>query len=164
MLEISPASEADFDEIWKIFQPILQAGGTYVYSPDTSKAQAYSIWYDLTFQTYLAKVDGEVVGAYVIRPGHRDLGSHICNAAYIITNKYRGKGYGEAMGLHSIEQAKKLGYRAMQFNYVVSTNKTAISLWNKIGFKIVGTIPTAYNHPEHGYVDIHIMHQSLLDD
>lgn len=161
MLKITKATEQDFDEIWKIFQPIVQAGGTYVYRPDISREEAVSIWFDKTYDTYLAKLDDKIIGAYVIRPGHRDLGSHISNAAYIITDKYRGNGYGEILGKHSITQAQKLGYKAMQFNYVVSTNKVAINLWRKLGFSIVGTIPRAYNHPKLGYVDIHIMHRKI---
>ena len=109
-IEITKATPADFDIIWQIFQPIIQAGGTYVYRPDISKEEAYTIWFDETYNTYLAKDGDEVIGAYVIRPGHRDLGSHISNAAYIVPNKYRGKGYGEMLGKHSIEQARRLGY------------------------------------------------------
>lgn len=161
MIQIDKTTEADFDKIWDIFQPIIQAGGTYVYSPDTTKEEALSIWFDKSYDTYLATLDGDVVGAYVIRPGHRDLGAHISNAAYIIADKYRGKGYGELLGKHSIEQARKLGYKAMQFNYVVSSNKIAINLWRKIGFSIVGTIPSAYNHPKLGYIDIHIMYRKI---
>ena len=161
MLKITTATPADFDEIWKIFQPILQAGGTYVYSPDTSKDEAFSIWFDESYDTYIAKLDDEIVGAYVIRPGHRDLGSHIANAAYIVADKHRGKGFGRNLGEHSIEQARRLGYKALQFNYVVSSNKVAIELWRKLGFSIVGTIPAAYNHPELGYIDIHIMHRKI---
>lgn len=162
MLEISKATAEDFDKIWKIFQPIIATGGTYVYNTDTTKEIAYSIWFDATYDTYLATLDNEVIGAYVIRPGHRDLGSHISNAAYIIDTKFRGNGYGEVLGLHSIKEAQRLGYEAMQFNYVVSTNKVAISLWKKLGFKIVGTVPKAYRHPQlKEMVDIHIMHRFL---
>ena len=160
--EITKATPEDFDEIWKIFQPIVQDGGTYVYRPDISKEEAYTIWFDKTYNTYLAKIEDEIIGAYVIRPGHRDLGSHISNAAYIVPSKFRGKGYGEMLGKHSIEQARRLGYKAMQFNYVVSTNKVAISLWRKLGFSIVGTIPQAYDHPKlDKMIDIHIMHRKI---
>lgn len=161
MLNILNATEIDFDEIWNIFQPILKKSGTYVYSPETTKNEAYSIWFDKTYDTYIAKVGDEVAGAYVIRPGHRDLGSHICNAAFIVADKFRGNGYGKTLGEHAINQAKKLGYKAMQFNYVVSSNHVAIDLWKKLGFAIVGTIPAAYNHPEKGYIDIHIMHRKI---
>lgn len=161
MIEISEVTEADFDKIWPTFQTIVQKGRTYVYSPDISYEDAKTVWFDKKFHTYIATKDGEFIGAYVIRPGHRDLGSHIANAAYVVPYELRGKGYGEMLGRHSLEQAKKLGYLAMQFNYVISTNDVAINLWKKIGFKIVGTVPKAYQHKELGLVDIHIMHRFL---
>ncbi len=161
-IEISEATEADYDAIWEIFQPILATGRTYVYSPETSKEEAKSIWFGASWNTYIAKVEGDPVGAYVIRPAHRDLGSHIANAAYIVANKFRGNGYGEMLGRHSIKEAAKHGYSAMQFNYVVSTNVTAIKLWTKLGFKIVGTIPKAYAHPgSDDQTNVHIMHRFL---
>ena len=161
MLEIVKATQADFDKIWPIFQDIVQKGRTFVYRPDISYEEAKTVWFDPMFSTYLAKVEGEVVGAYVIRPGHRDLGGHIANAAYIIAYEHRGNGYGEDIARDSFVRAKELGYQAMQFNYVISTNEVAIKLWQKLGFKIVGTVPKAYQHKELGLVDIHIMHKYL---
>jgi L-amino acid N-acyltransferase YncA len=161
MLKITQATEADFAKIWPIFQDIVQNGRTFVYRPDISFDEAKTVWFDEKFATYIASVNGEVVGAYVIRPGHRDLGSHIANAAYIIAFEHRGKGYGEDIARDSFVQAKELGFKAMQFNYVISTNKVAVALWQKLGFNIVGTVPKAYQHKELGLVDIHIMHKYL---
>jgi L-amino acid N-acyltransferase YncA len=161
MIKISEATEADFEKIWPIFQDIVKNGHTFVYSSDISFDEAKSIWFDTKFATYIAHINDEIVGAYVIRPGHRDLGSHIANAAYIIAYSQRGKGYGEDIARDSFVQAKKLGYKAMQFNYVIGTNKVAIALWKKLGFTIVGTVPKAYQHSEQGLVDIHIMHKYL---
>lgn len=161
MLKITPATEQDFDKIWPIFQDIVQNGRTFVYRPDISFDEAKTVWFDEKFATYIAHVGDEVVGAYVIRPGHRDLGSHIANAAYVVSYAHRSKGYGETMARDSFVRAKELGYQAMQFNYVISTNKVAIALWQKLGFVIVGTVPKAYQHKELGLVDIYIMHKYL---
>jgi len=161
LLKITKATEADFDKIWPIFQDIVQNGHTFVYRADITFAEAKTVWFDAKYATYLAHVNDEVVGAYVIRPGHRDLGSHIANAAYIIAYSQRGNGFGEDIARDSFVKAKKLGYKAMQFNYVISTNKAAVALWKKLGFTIVGTVPEAYQHSEHGLVDIHIMYKYL---
>jgi ribosomal protein S18 acetylase RimI-like enzyme len=74
----------------------------------------------------------------------------------------RGEGIGRAMSEHCLSEARRLGFRAMQFNFVVSTNESAIRLWQQLGFKIVGTLPGAFRHPEKGYVDVYVMFRSLL--
>ena len=66
------------------------------------------------------------------------------------------------MGHHCLSEAQRLGFRAMQFNFVVSTNKSAIRLWKQLGFKIVGTLPHAFRHPKKGYVDVYLMYRSLV--
>lgn len=163
MLKIEPAKEADFDHIWPIFSEIVRSGGTYVYEPDISPEEAKAIWFNPKFNTYIAKDDsGKVVGAYVIRKGHMGLGSHIANAAYIVDSGERGKGYGRVLGEHSLIEAKKLSYEALQFNYVISTNEPAVNLWKSLGFEIVGTVPDAYKPVSGGgYEDIHIMFRKL---
>ena len=162
MLEIVPATEADFDQIWPIFRDIVSTGDTYVYRAQISRDEAKKVWMDPKFRTFIAKDDGKVVGAYVIRPNHRDLGDHIANAAYIVARAHQNNGIGKKMALHSFEQAKLSGYRAMQFNYVVSTNERAVKLWQSLGFEIIGTVPDGHQHQELGkLVPIHIMHKVL---
>ena len=162
MTKIIKASEADFDKIWPVFQDTVKSGRTYVYAPDISYETAKNIWFAENFSTHITlDENNELLGAYVIRPNHRDLGSHIANAAYIVARAHRGEGIGKEMGKHSFEEAKKLGYKALQFNYVISTNEAAIKLWNSLGFQIIGTVPNAHQHPELGLVDIHIMHREL---
>jgi ribosomal protein S18 acetylase RimI-like enzyme len=68
------------------------------------------------------------------------------------------------MAEHCLQEARRLGFRAMQFNFVVATNKSAIRLWQRLGFEIVGTLPGAFRHPEKGCVDVYVMFRSLLDD
>ena len=161
-LGITKATEPEFPLIWPIFQSIVKGGDTYVYSPDITEEDAKKVWFAPNFYTYIARVDGKVVGAYVIRPNHRDLGSHIANAAYFIAPEHRGKGYARKLAEHSFVEAAKQGYKAMQFNYVISTNEVAVNLWQSLGFRIIGTVPEAHAHQKLGkLVDIHIMHRKL---
>jgi len=102
-----------------------------------------------------------MLGTYYIKPNQPGRGSHVCNAGYIVSSEARGKGLGKELCLHSIEEAKKLGYKAMQFNIVVSTNEGAIKVWKKCGFKIIGTLPKVFNHKELGYVDAFVMFREL---
>lgn len=160
-LKIKFAEDADFEEIWRIFQKVISTGDTYVNRAETTKEEARAKWMNPFAKTFIAKINGKILGAYLIKPNQVDRGSHIANASYIVDNEARGKGVGKALALHSIAEAKKSGYRAMQFNFVVSTNKAAINLWQSVGFKIIGTAPKAFKHRDLGYVDAHIMFLSF---
>jgi ribosomal protein S18 acetylase RimI-like enzyme len=87
--------------------------------------------------------------------------NHICNCGYMISENSRGKGIARKLCKHSQQTALKLGFQAMQFNSVVSTNEIAVSLWQKLGYQIIGTVPRAYRHGRLGYVDTYIMHKQL---
>jgi len=162
-MEIRAATRADRDAIWKIFHEILAAGDTYALDPKMSREDALAYWFRADTQTYVAEKDGTVVGTYILRPNQLGPGSHVANAAFIVASNAQGSGVGRAMAEHCLAEARQMGFRAMQFNFVVSTNAPAIHLWKQLGFKIVGTLPSAFRHPEKGYVDVHVMYRSLLD-
>src|SRR4029077_10670361 len=103
----------------------------------------------------------QVVGSYTLHPNHPGTGAHVANAAFIVAKAARGQGIGRAMGEHCLNEARRLGFRAMQFNFVVSTNESAVKLWQDLGMKIVGTLPGAFRHPQEGYVDVYVMFQEL---
>jgi len=162
-MEIRAATRADRDAIWKIFHEILAAGDTYALDPKMSREDALAYWFRADTQTYVAEKDGTVVGTYILRPNQLGPGSHVANAAFIVASNAQGSGVGRAMAEHCLAEARQMGFRAMQFNFVISTNTRAIRLWKKLGFEIVGTLPGAFRHPEKGYVDVHVMYRSLLD-
>lgn len=161
MITIRKAEEADFDAIWRIFREVVRRGDTYTYDPETTREQARSIWMSGGHTTYVACVDDQIVGTYILKPNQPGLGSHVANAAYMVGTDGRGKGVGRAMCEHSLEEAQRMGFRAMQFNMVVSTNESAVALWKKLGFSIVGTLPQAFRHRELGLVDAYVMHRFL---
>jgi L-amino acid N-acyltransferase YncA len=161
MIEISKARHSDFDDIWPIFQQVVERGDTYMYDPEITKEDARLIWMSQVVMTYVARVGDEVVGTYILKPNQPGLGSHVANAGYMVDARHAGKGLGRAMCEHSIEQAREAGYLAMQFNAVVSTNAGAVHLWKKLGFAIIGTVPKAFRHKQLGLVDIFIMHRFL---
>lgn len=160
-MKIRPATEKDFDEIWRIFKAVISRGDTYVNGSETSREDAYEKWMNKKAKTFVAEIDGKIVGSYLIKPNQVDRGSHIANASYIVDENARGQGVGKALALHSIQTAKESNYRAIQFNFVVSTNKAAVNLWQSVGFKIIGTIPQAFNHSSLGYVDAYVMFREL---
>jgi L-amino acid N-acyltransferase YncA len=161
MFEIKKAQKEDFEEIWAIISGILKKGDTYPFAPETSKAEAFQIWMTYPKATYVAYSEGEMVGTYYIKPNQPGLGSHVCNAGYMVASKARGKGIGRAMCRHSLDEARQLGFKAMQFNLVVSTNESAVMLWQDLGFEIIGTLPKAFNHRQKGFVDAFVMYQWL---
>ena len=161
-MKIRAATEADREAIWDIFHEVVAAGDTYAIDPDMSRENALAYWFDADTQTYVAENGGRVVATYILRPNQSGGGSHVANAAFMVAPEARGKGIGRAMGEHCLSEARRLGFRAMQFNFVVSTNDSAVRLWQELGFEIVGPLPGAFHHPEKGYVDVYVMYRSLL--
>ncbi|MBN3853541.1 GNAT family N-acetyltransferase [Paraburkholderia sp. Ac-20340] len=162
-MNIRPAVESDFEAIWPIFQQVISAGDTYVFAPDTSYEDAFAYWFGPGVVSYVAQEDGQIVGFYKLIPNTRDLGNHVANASFMVSPGHSGKGIGQRLGLHCLQEARKAGYEAMQFNFVVSTNTAAVALWQKLGFSIVGTLPSVFRHPKLGYVDAYVMHRFLAD-
>ena len=98
-----------------------------------------------------------MVGTYTLRPNQPGRGSHVATASYGVEGAARGLGVGRAMGSHSIARARAAGYRAIQFNFVVSTNTAAVRLWKDLGFEVLATLPGAYQHRQLGPVDAYLM-------
>ena len=158
---IREATINDFENIWPLLEEVFSKGDTYTFDTNITKEEAKIEWMDKPNKTYIAIDDNEVLGTYFLKTNQQGPGSHVCNAGYIVSEKARGKGLGDKLCKHSLIEAKLLGYKAMQYNIVVSTNIGAIKLWQKNGFKIVGTLPKAYNHIELGYVDAFVMYKFL---
>jgi L-amino acid N-acyltransferase YncA len=161
MLQIRQATAVDSDAIWDIFHAVAAHGDTYTFDPDISREEALAYWLHPSNSCYVAEREGSVVGTYILRANQPGLGSHVANAAFMVPPQARGLGVGRAMGEHSLSEARRLGFRAMQFNFVVSTNESAVRLWHQLGFKIVGTLPGVFRHSEKGFVDAYVMFRSL---
>ena len=160
-MKIRAATPADFDSIWPIFHEIVSAGETYAYPRDTTKQQAFQLWMEAPRVTFVVEENGKIAGTYYLKTNQAGPGDHVCNCGYMVSSAARGRGVATALCEHSQEVAKQLGYKAMQFNFVVSTNVGAVKLWNRLGFAMVGRIPKAFDHPAKGYVDALVMHKWL---
>lgn len=160
-LDIRLAEPHDADELWAVLEPVIRAGDTYPFDPQMHRDEALALWINPPRRTYVAVQADRVVGTYYLKPNQPALGAHVANAGYMVAPDARGRGVGRAMAEHSVAEARSLGYRAMQFNLVVSTNAPSVALWHSLGFQTVGSLPGAFLHPEHSYVDAYVMYRQL---
>jgi RimJ/RimL family protein N-acetyltransferase len=160
-LVVRVSEPRDHDALWAVLQPVIAAGETYAYPRDMTREAALALWHQPGAHTFVAELDGRIAGTYLMKPNQAGPGSHVANCGYMVAEWTRGRGLGEALCRHSLAAARRLGFRAMQFNSVVSTNHGAIRVWQRCGFAIVGTVPQAFAHPTQGLVDIHVMHRRL---
>src|SRR5919109_1540860 len=160
-MKIRLATEADRHAIWNIFRNVVATGDTYALDPNMSREDALAYWFAPGTHTYVAETEGGINGTYILRPNQSGGGSHVANAAFMVAANARGQGIGRAMAEHCLGEARRLRFRAMQFNFVISTNTPAIRLWQELGFKIVGTLPAAFRHRKNGYVDVYVMYRRL---
>jgi RimJ/RimL family protein N-acetyltransferase len=160
-VSIRTADARDSAALWRILEPTIRAGCTYALPRDLPEAEAIRYWCAPNHEVFVAESAGEVVGTYFLRPNQSGGGAHVANCGYMTAPWATGRGVAKAMGAHSLAHARERGYRAMQFNFVVSTNERAIRLWQRLGFEIAGRLPGAFLHPELGYVDALVMYQEL---
>lgn len=160
-MDIRPATTQDWPQIWPLLREVFRAGETYAVDRDISEDDARSYWMTSARATYVAVDGADVLGTYYIRTNQPGGGAHICNCGYIVGPAARGRGVARRMCEASQDQARALGYRAMQFNFVLASNVGAIALWHRLGFVTLGTIPDAFAHPKLGYVAAHVMHKPL---
>jgi len=160
--EVRSAVASDREAVVDIAHELLRSGDTYAYAPDISDDDLWTYWAPTNSgDGFVATLDDEVVGMFVLRPNHPGPGSHVANASFAVRADQRGLGLGRAMGEASLTIAQQLGYAAMQFNIVVSTNEAAVRLWQSLGFRIVGTVPAGFRLPDGRTVPHHIMFRCL---
>lgn len=161
MIVIRKSTIEDRNRIWDIFHSVVSSGDTYAFAPSITKEEALEYWIGTDKHCYVARYKNKIAGTYIIKDNQPGLGSHIANASFMVEPTFQGQSIGKTMGQHALTEAKDLGYVAIQFNLVVSTNLIAINLWKKLGFQIIGTIPYGFNHQQKGLVDAYIMFRSL---
>jgi ribosomal protein S18 acetylase RimI-like enzyme len=178
MLEIRKATEEDKPEVWKIIKAVIATGDTYTFPPDASEEEMLAFWYAPEKWTYVAvwseppkragilsddlhNTGGEIVGTFFLKANQPGLGAHVGNAGYMVAPEATGKGVGRAMAEWSLEESRRLGFKSMQFNFVVKSNAVAVRLWQAVGFEIIGEIPEAFDHPQNGMTNAYIMYRKL---
>lgn len=158
---IRPATPDDDDAIWRVLQPVFRSGETYPLPRDITRAEALAYWHTPGNTVFVTEDIGGIVGTYNLRANQRGGGAHVCNCGYVVEQEQTRKGIARAMCIHSLDRAREHGFKAMQFNFVVSTNSRAVKLWHSMGFETVGRLPHAFHHPTRGHVDAFVMFRTL---
>lgn len=165
MVRIRPLRLEDWPATWQVMEPVVRAGETLPFDTAMDAEGGYAVWVKAARQTFVAvAADGQVLGTYHIKPNGLTLAAHVCNCGYVVAATARRQGIGSLLFSHSQDQALALGFRAMQFNLVVSTNTAAVQAWQRNGMAIVGTLPGAFRHQRLGFVDAHVMFKVLKSD
>jgi L-amino acid N-acyltransferase YncA len=160
-MEIGAATTADWPAIWRMLEPVIRAGEVYALPRDMAEDAARAYWFAPGKETFVAEAGGQLLGTYYIHPNQAGGGSHVANCGYLTGAAAQGRGVAQAMCEHSQAHARARGYRAMQFNFVISTNVRAVALWTRLGFATVGRLPGAFHHPSQGFVDALVMFKPL---
>jgi L-amino acid N-acyltransferase YncA len=161
-MQIRPATSADWPALWRIIEPVVDAGETYVWKPTPASDEMQELWLEpAPWHVVVAELDGEIAGTARCGPNRPGRGAHVATASFIVDPTRQGHGVGRALAEHVIDWARDAGYHGMQFNAVVETNSAAVSLWQSLGFTIIGTVPEAFDHPTAGLVGLHVMYRDL---
>lgn len=161
-MKIREAGRQDLEKVYQMFRDIIEQEVYFPYDTSTPKEHIEQSWVNPKHLIYVAEEDGAIAGAYIVKPNQPGHGAHVANAAYMVDAAFRNRGIGRELAAHSLEAAKAAGFRAMQYNLVVSTNKSAVHLWQSLGFEIIGVIPEGFHHVEKGYVDAFIFYRKLV--
>ncbi len=161
-MEIRACRDSDWPRISPFLSDVLAAGETYTYPQDMTEQDARAAWLlDEPWQTVVVEEGGRILGIAKFGPNWPGRGSHVANASFVVDPGAGRRGVGRALAEHVLAASRERGFRAMQFNAVVATNTGAVGLWQSLGFRILTTVPEAFDHPTHGLVGLHLMHRFL---
>jgi ribosomal protein S18 acetylase RimI-like enzyme len=161
VISIRAALPTDAEFIWELLEPAIAGGEVFAIAPTASREEGLAYWMARSPWVFVAEIDGQIVGSYFLRPNQGGGGAHVANCGYATAEREKGRGVASIMCAHSLEFSRQVGFRAMQFNFVVSSNAPAVHLWQKHGFAIAGRLPGAFLHPRLGYVDALVMYREL---
>jgi L-amino acid N-acyltransferase YncA len=161
------ADERDVERLRRLYQIIVNEGTSYPHDrfPDQDAFMDYWFRGKSTVVAYVLDCARatDMVGAFYLKLNWPGRASHVANADFIVAPDWRDKGLGRLLGDTMLVYVKQLGYRSVIFNLVFSENVAARHLWDKLGFKALGTIPGAVRKNDGSYQDAIIMFRSLIE-
>lgn len=154
-------SEEEKKELYELFLEIIKEGDSYPQTLPYSFEEFFNYFFAKGSTVLICKENQKIVGGFYLKPNFPGKSSHIGNCGYIVNKDYRGQKIGFHLGKCSIDIAKELGYKSIIFNLVIKENIRAVKLWEKLGFKIIGTIPDAVKINNDKFHDAYIMFLNL---
>lgn len=161
-MQVREFTQADWPQVWVIVRDVVRGRETFPYDPAMAEDEARSIWIENPpGRTVVAVESGHILGTAKMGPNRAGPGSHVSTASFMVAANSRGRGVGHELCLHALSWAKENGYAGMQFNAVAESNLSAVALYQRNGFRILGTVPRAFAHPTLGRVGLHLMYQEF---
>ncbi len=146
-------NEKDITDLIRIWNKVVEDGIAYP-QEDYLDTETGMEFFSSQSYTGVVEVDGRVQGLYILHPNNIGRCGHICNASYAVSPEMRGRHLGEALVLDSLRKGRELGFTVMQFNAVVESNIHARHLYERLGFRQLGTIPKGFRMKDGHYENI----------
>ncbi|MEH1165182.1 GNAT family N-acetyltransferase [Micromonospora sp. CPCC 205539] len=161
-MRIREFEAADWSQVGPIVEQVIQAQDTFTYDPAMTADVSYAIWVEAPPGRTVVAVDGQrVLGTAKMGTNRPGPGAHVSTASFMVAADARGRGVGTALCRDALAWARQQGYAGMQFNAVAESNRSAVQLYQREGFEVIGTVPGAFRHPTLGRVGLHVMYQEL---
>lgn len=145
----------DVQEAINIWNEVVREGIAFPQEEELDAASGDEFFKAQSFTGLAVDTDsGEILALYILHPNNVGRCAHISNASYAVRSNLRGRHIGEFIVNDSITKARELGFRILQFNAVVATNTHARHLYQRLGFKELGTIPGGFRMPDGSFEDI----------
>lgn len=143
----------DINEMIEIWNGVVEEGMAFP-QEEYLDLESGAAFFSSQSYTGVAEIDGKIVGLYILHPNNVGRCGHICNASYAVLSGMRGQHIGEQLVLDCLKKGKELGFRLLQFNAVVENNIHARHLYERLGFKPLGTIPGGFRMKDGHYENI----------
>lgn len=159
-VRIREYQESDLCRMTEIWNEVVEDGVAFPQMNPMDAEEAADFFASQSF-TAVAEAGGDVIGLYILHPNNVGRCGHIANASYAVDSGARGMRVGRELVQHSLHQGRRLGFRLLQFNAVVSTNASAIKLYESLGFERIGMIPQGFFMKDGHYEDIILYYHTL---
>ena len=143
----------DMPSLIRIWNEVVEEGIAFP-QEDCLTLETGTAFFGSQSYTGVADENGKILGLYILHPNNVGRCGHICNASYAVASHARGNHIGSLLVTDCLQQAKALGFRILQFNAVVESNRAARHLYERLGFRQLGTIPGGFRLNDETYVNI----------
>lgn len=161
-MEVRPWEPADLPAMTAIWNEVVRDGRAFPQIEPLADQDEAAAFFASQTRAAVAVEDGAVLGLSILHPNNVGRCGHIANASYAVASEARGRGVGRALVTDSLAALAPCGFRGLQFNAVVASNRGAIALYESLGFTRVGTVPEGFLNLDGAYEDIHVFYHPAV--